>query len=302
MIPLLTAIVVASLLGSMHCVGMCGPLALWASGMTPSGSAAGRSAATLRLVSYHAGRLLTYLTAGAVAGLVGAMVTSGGMWLGLQSLAARIVGIGMIVVAIDRLALRGLWRSLAVSRAASERLEESTVKASTVAASPVGGRWSHGFGWSQGISRWVAGRRPWIMAQPLVVRGIAAGALTTLLPCGWLYLFVLIAAGTGAVFSALAVMFAFWLGTLPALTALVLGALRLAPRMRSWLPVAGSLLLLVTGFYTATGRAAADLRPLAARAAAIRDSAAEPSSAAGLETSVRELTREPLPCCVDHVP
>ena len=29
MIALAMAVVVASLLGSLHCVGMCGPLALW---------------------------------------------------------------------------------------------------------------------------------------------------------------------------------------------------------------------------------------------------------------------------------
>lgn len=53
MMPLLGGALAASLLGSPHCVGMCGPFA----------SATG--------ASWHVGRLLTYVTLGALAGAVG---------------------------------------------------------------------------------------------------------------------------------------------------------------------------------------------------------------------------------------
>ncbi len=56
MIPLLTAALIAGLLGSMHCVGMCG------------GFAAGCSRARMGLPAWHTGRVLTYGLLGALAG------------------------------------------------------------------------------------------------------------------------------------------------------------------------------------------------------------------------------------------
>ena len=68
MIPLLTAALVAGLLGSMHCVGMCG------------GFAAGCSRARLGLPAWHTGRILTYGLLGALAGAAGHLVP-GPAWL-----------------------------------------------------------------------------------------------------------------------------------------------------------------------------------------------------------------------------
>ncbi|MCA9183326.1 MAG: sulfite exporter TauE/SafE family protein [Planctomycetales bacterium] len=285
MLGLLGAVFIASVLGSMHCIGMCGPLALWASGAGRVDDAVAKSSSPVwfrqwfsrtgvgsRLTAYHLGRLMTYLLAGTFAGLIGAAVTAGGDWLGYQALAARTVGTAMIALGLIRLTQ---WAvpSWFVKQASSESPSD----------------------WTSIVSRWVASKRPWIAGLPLLARGFAAGALTTLLPCGWLYLFVLVAMATGSLIPALSVMFAFWLGTLPALTALVAGAFRLAPRLRPLLPIAGALLLLLTGLYTATGRAEADLSPLAQRAAALGAGDAETAKA-----SLKSLSQEPLPCCVDN--
>jgi sulfite exporter TauE/SafE len=275
MIGLLLAVMVASVLGSLHCIGMCGPLALWASG---AGNRDGRVGT--RLLAYHLGRLATYLTAGGIAGLAGAMLTAGGTLVGAQALASRAVGVAMIAMGLVRVAdwLVPSWTG---------------VQKSAIVASPK-------VPW---ITRFVAARRPWIARLPGAMRGVAAGALTTLLPCGWLYLFVLVAAGTGGIFPAMMIMVAFWMGTLPALSALVAGAFSVAPRLRPLLPVLGALVLLITGLYTATGRASADLSPLSERAAAIAmrsqqssGQRTEPSSA--LQT-LQGLQGEPLPCCVE---
>lgn len=270
---LFIAVLIASVLGSMHCVGMCGPLALWASG---AGDAR-RGEVWARLGAYHVGRLATYTTAGVLAGSVGAVVSVGGNMVGIQSLAARLVGGAMIALGLIRLAewLAPQWMR------PPKREGKSPGK----------------------LTKWIASARPGIAQLPILSRGVAAGALTTLLPCGWLYLFVLVAGGTGHPVPAVAVMWAFWLGTLPALTALVAGAWRLAPRLQGWLPVVAAALLLATGFYTATGRAAADLSPLADRAAAIR--AAQGMDAEdGVDVSTARqtldrLSGEPLPCCED---
>lgn len=56
-----------------------------------------------------------------------------------------------------------------------------------------------------------------LMDRPPVVRAAATGLFTTLLPCGWLYAFVVTAAGTGSgtPLHGAALMAVFWLGTLP---------------------------------------------------------------------------------------
>lgn len=297
MLPLLTAVFVASLMGSMHCIGMCGPLALWASGAGRVQDGGGRKSVFLPMVAYHFGRFTTYGTAGLLAGLFGAAVTAGGQWLGMQSLAARLVGAMMIAFAIIRLAkwtFPQWWQP---------NMGEITQGTAGGAITVSGGAPSGGPLWSQWVSRWVALQRPWIARLPLFFRGYAAGALTTLLPCGWLYLFVLVAMGSGGIIPSMVVMGAFWLGTLPALTILIVGAIRFAPGLRSWLPLAGSLLLLVTGFYTATGRAEADLRPLSRRVAAMateETSTNDTESVGGVIQAMNELVKEPLPCCIDR--
>lgn len=140
------------------------------------------------------------------------------------------------------------------------------------------------------IAGWLHRARPLIATQDPAARAYFGGLLTTWLPCGWLYLFILVAGGTGAVIPAVVVMTAFWVGSLPALTALVLGARTLMPRIRTVVPIAASLLLIVTGLYTATGRASADLSSMLPP----QGSSAEPGA-----TSLIHLTDHSLPCCLE---
>ncbi|HSM06730.1 MAG TPA: sulfite exporter TauE/SafE family protein, partial [Longimicrobiales bacterium] len=62
MIPSLTAAALAGLVGSPHCMGMCGGFAV--------ACGAGRD----RGLSWHAGRLATYMALGGVAGAAGAAI------------------------------------------------------------------------------------------------------------------------------------------------------------------------------------------------------------------------------------
>jgi sulfite exporter TauE/SafE len=68
MIAAISAALLAGLVGSPHCIGMCGGFAL-ACGARPSHTAA-----------WHAGRVLTYAVLGALAGLVGHLVP-GPLWV-----------------------------------------------------------------------------------------------------------------------------------------------------------------------------------------------------------------------------
>jgi sulfite exporter TauE/SafE len=252
MLTLAAAVVIASLLGSMHCVGMCGPLAIWATG----------GGNRLALPAYHVGRLTTYLSAGLVAGVLGSAIAIGGDLAGMQALAAKIAGGLLIVVGIIR---------LAQLTPAFRRSEEVPLKPSRVAL-------------------WLHRAKPIIANQRPAARAYFGGLLTTWLPCGWLYLFVLVAAGTGGVVEALLVMFAFWLGTLPALTALVLGARSLVPRLRNAVPLIAGVLLILVGLYTATGRASADLSSMLPP---------QPLQEEKSVFSLLQASEQPLPCCVE---
>jgi hypothetical protein len=97
-------------------------------------------------------------------------------------------------------------------------------------------------------------------AQPVGVRALLTGLLTTLLPCGWLYVFVATAGGTGSVAGGMALMALFWLGTVPALLAVGVGAQRLLLPLRRRFPAAAPAVVLTLGVLALAGR----LAPLAA--------------------------------------
>ncbi len=232
---LLTAVASASLLGSMHCVGMCGPLAIWASG---AGERHRHARVFLATALYHFGRMLTYVLAGLCAGLLGGLVDVGGEVLGVQMVAAKLVGVLMIVLGALRLWSLGSQRKGLVSEPGKANLTTSL------------------------LNRLIHVLRPHVLRLPLAARGLTAGLLTALLPCGWLYLFALVAAGTGSVVMGPLVMLAFWIGTVPALVGLVAGTQTLALHFRKLVPAAAALLLIVGGCYTAAGRGFAQLNSL----------------------------------------
>jgi hypothetical protein len=96
------------------------------------------------------------------------------------------------------------------------------------------------------------------LTLPAAPRAALIGALTTLLPCGWLYAFAATAAGTARPLSGAGVMAVFWLGTLPMMATLGLGARRMLGPLAARLPVATSILLLIAGLATVAGRMALD--------------------------------------------
>lgn len=272
MVTALFAVFVASLLGSFHCACMCGPIAIWSSGTQTT---IARSERIVRIGGYHVGRLLTYLLLGFVAGLAGSAIGKVGEGAGFQSAAARVAGGTMI--------LMGLWRLQSMWRGRSQN-----------AADPG----SHG-GLSQKIAMLIAKVRPLLAKLPIAARSVGIGATTVLLPCGWLYLFVLFAAGSGSVTGSMSIMAAFWLGTIPSLVALVSGVFHLNSVSRRFLPrmapVSGAVLLILFGAHTATGRASADLQSLERRMGeAIRGHDQDPS------VTLEKMRAQPLPCCQTH--
>jgi sulfite exporter TauE/SafE len=224
---LLLAILGASLLGSVHCAAMCGGFVCMysGSGLPRAGTSAPnrRADALAPHVAYNAGRLASYLILGALAGSVGLGIDRLGSMTGVGRLAAIVAG-----------ALMVLWGGstlLAASGIRIRRIGPSRAVQATLTSLLVRAR----------------GRSP-------TFRGAATGLLTTLLPCGWLYAFVATAAGTGRVRDALAVMVFFWLGTLPMMMAIGLGAQRVFGSFQRRLPLVSAGLVVALGVLSMAGR------------------------------------------------
>ncbi len=228
MFTLVGAVLIASLLGSVHCAGMCTPFVCFYAGADARASAWGH-------LAYNGGRLVSYLLLGAIAGAVGAGVQQVGLGVGVSRAAASLAGVLMIVWGVVQLlAVRG-------------------VKVPTPA--PLAG-----------AQRWMAARLHDVRDLAPTARALTVGLLTTLLPCGWLYAFVITAAGTGTVRDATFVMMAFWVGTLPMMLAIGVGVRRLAGPLRDRLPIFSALVLVIIGLYSLTGGIQRDPAKVAMRA------------------------------------
>lgn len=77
--------------GSLHCVGMCGPLALALPGN------ANRSRFITGRLLYNAGRVVTYAALGAIFGLIGETLVLAGLQRGL-SIAAGVILLGWLIL------------------------------------------------------------------------------------------------------------------------------------------------------------------------------------------------------------
>lgn len=211
MLEVLAAVAGASLLGSPHCAGMCGPFLAFAAGSGAS------------QLAYHAGRLSTYLLLGTLAGLIGAAIDGATAWVGLPRLAGILAG-GVMV----------LWGATVIARESGLALPRLRVPA--------------------GLVTRARSALAVLRARPPLTRGLAVGLLTTLLPCGWLYAFVVTAAGTASPMRGALVMTVFWLGSLPLLAGLGAGIAQLSSRARALVPRVSAAVLMIAGALAIAGR------------------------------------------------
>jgi sulfite exporter TauE/SafE len=253
-IALFGAVFLASLLGSTHCAGMCGAFLAFA----VAGPEKARHAALH--AAYNGGRLITYAVLGTAAGALGAAVDLGGSAAGIQRLAAALAGATMVILG-----------AVAVLRLVGWRIPRAPVPA------PL-----------QRLA--VAGHRAALAWHP-VARAAAIGLLTTLLPCGWLYAFVVTAAGTASPAIGALAMIAFWLGTLPMMIGLGAGLRTLSGPLRKRLPMLTSLLLVAVGLGTLVGRAGKTLTTV---------SPPNRVSIQEVTERVRTLDATEAPCCHDR--
>jgi sulfite exporter TauE/SafE len=101
------------------------------------------------------------------------------------------------------------------------------------------------------------------MNTPPLARATTIGLLTTLLPCGWLWAFVVTAAGTASAAWGAVAMAIFWAGTLPVMVTLGAGVQGAMGTLGRRLPVLTCLLLVGVGVWTLVGRSMLDVQAFA---------------------------------------
>jgi len=208
----ITAALLAGFFGSTHCIGMCGAIVVLFEGPE---TAAARRQVWLRRIAYNVGRGCFYALLGGIAGLGGLVLTKS---VGLSSslLVLRLLA-AIFVIAIG-LNLIFDWRlTRFLENAGSGLWKKMSVYAKHV------------------------------LPASTITKALAAGFLWGALPCGLVYSAVAIAATSGNVAAGTAIMFAFWLGTLPVLLAIGASAQRLQhwKSQRTLRRVAGIIVVLV---------------------------------------------------------
>jgi uncharacterized protein len=205
----------ASLLGSIHCAGMCGGL------VAVAGEGTRGRARWLSQLSYNGGRLLGYTLLGAAAGSLGHAVDLAGSAAGLGRVAALVSGSIML-----------LWGMGAL-------LETQGVRVFR-------GRWA--------LPKRLTDALASIRRLPAAWRGLVLGLATPLLPCGWLYAFAVTAAGTASPLQGALLMAAFWTGNLPVLLGLGVALSALVGRLRRHVPILSACVIFGVGLFTVTSR------------------------------------------------
>lgn len=213
---LVLAVLVASLLGSVHCAAMCGGIVCF---YATSGAPASWRHESLSHAAYNTGRLVSYVMLGLIAGALGGMLDRAGLLAGVGKVAAMVAGVLMVG-----------WGTGAMLAARGIRIPSPGVP----------GAWQRAMG--AALER--------VRNQPPVIRAAATGLLTTLLPCGWLYAFVVTAGGAGSPLRGALVMLVFWAGTLPMMLAVGYGARALFGPLRSRLPMVSAAVIVMLGLFS----------------------------------------------------
>jgi sulfite exporter TauE/SafE len=212
------SILTASLLGSLHCVGMCGGLVSFYS----AGDCAIGAARWGPHAAYHLTRLVAYVLLGALAGRFGAVLDGVGSSVGLGDLGVLVASLTLLSWGLPRLLGRRRARGLIV-------LGQSPARRPRLIAR---------------LERLFVAFVSRVRQSPPVSRASALGLSSALLPCGWLYAFVVLAAGRGSALAGGGLLAAFWLGTVPALLGLGVGIGRLSEPLRARLPQLSAALVL----------------------------------------------------------
>ena len=200
-----------ALLGSLHCVGMCGGFVL---ALDRPSRAPIRRLATF--AAFLLGKACTYVLLGALAGLAGGAVVRSGAFAAARSVLAVTAGVLMIWAGLQ---IAGIVRELPVASIFGP-------------TSPYG----------RAVRAVSEARGP---AAPF-----AMGSLTGLLPCPLVYAFLAAALSTGGLMGAMSTMAILGLSTMPALLLVGLVGAGVSPLMRRRLIRVSGAVVVVLGIVT----------------------------------------------------
>lgn len=201
-------IALAGLLGSSHCLGMCGSFALAIGSGAPTWSEN-----LWRQSVYSAGRIFTYAVMGSVAGFGGARLASA-IPSAVQVPAILAIISGLLLIYQGFLATGVLGRS-----------------ASSGSSSPCLG--------SSFFAEFLTGEG--------LHSAFLAGIFTGFLPCGLVYAFLTLAVGSGSWLAGLVTMTAFGLGTVPIMVVAGLGGALLGLVWRARMMQIAAWAVVITG-------------------------------------------------------
>lgn len=180
------------ILGSLHCIGMCGPLSLMHIAGKKNSS---NFSLYTHALSYQMGRSLSYAMLGLIFGLVGSAFA----WVGLQKVISVSLGIALILLAIFSSARLAKIESLGVFKTWNRWLMGLMQK--------YGGQWGN--------------KNSWI-----------AGSINGLVPCGLVYFALASSMATENALEGAIFMWIFGMGTLPAMAAFTILGNRLRNKIK----------------------------------------------------------------------
>ena len=178
------------LLGGGHCAGMCGGIVSAVSLSLP-----GSRPRIGFLLAYNLGRIASYGAAGLLAGAIGASSFFLDHVLPVERVLYALASVMLILLGLY---LAGIWRGVVVLETVGGKL------------------WRHVQPWSKRF-----------LPVRTLPQALALGSIWGWLPCGLVYSVVVAALATGSPWRSATLMLAFGLGTLPALLAMGMAAVRM---------------------------------------------------------------------------
>lgn len=244
----LPLVFVSGILGSAHCIGMCGGIAA-----TMSLGAKGIRSAIIRQLLWSAGRTFTYAFLGTIAATAGTkLLSAGSQTIVIQATFAVIAGLLLVAQGLHAAG----WLRWRIRR-------RSGVPCLTTSL----------------LSQFLKGGS---------VTGVfIAGVLTGFLPCGLVYSFLALAASSASLPMGIAIMVAFGMGTVPVMLLTGTGFSMATIRTRQQLLRLAAICVIVTGvmtigrgiaFASATARAGANESAVQLCPLCTVDDAAKPSA------------------------
>ncbi|MGD9723384.1 MAG: sulfite exporter TauE/SafE family protein [Pirellulales bacterium] len=225
-------IFLGGLLGSAHCVGMCGGIAVAVGGQSPD-----KARSIARQLAFSAGRIFTYAALGGAVGYAGLRLTSDAPTVvHAQAALALLAGVLLVVLGLvsagllrwpKRMTAQASWRPGAPAMPAARAVGPACLATGLVGAFLRAG-------------------------GPL--NAFLAGVFTGFLPCGLVYSFLALACSTASFALGAATMVAFGLGTVPLMVLVGSGASLLPSarrqqllRVAAWCVVIAGVIALARG-------------------------------------------------------